>query len=256
MLIKVTNQCAMACSHCMEDSRPRTGQHMEWDVFLAALRCADRMEEMARAIDYRSILLTGGECTEHPRFLDMVDETIRRGLRPVVLTNGLWLRDDPRLRSELLDRRDVLVQLTNDTRVYPRKVEDPRHPNVTFVPELSALLPVGRGASLHREDIRPLRAPGSYNFRSLTRAYSDVRHAVYHLRLRTVLGKSGHCTPSITHEGVVVAGESRLCGRIGTVESTIEELTLGVLRMGSCNNCGLEDVLEPAHRKAIGLEEK
>lgn len=260
MLVKVTNQCAMRCGHCMEDSRPRTGQHMTLDTFVAALDCVRRVEVLARqALGYRLVLLSGGECTEHPQFLEMLDLVHDAQLVPVIITNGMWL-NDPYLAGHILrPDRKVLIQVTNDPRFYP---EAPPHvtrdPRLVNVPELSAILPLGRATRLKDlKGLRPQVAPGSFNFRSMVRGTGDIRAAVLGLRQRALAGKSnGHCTPSIDHEGYFHAGESRLCAKVGTVHSSIEELTHGVLNMGECNNCGLEANLDERHREAIGLGRK
>lgn len=257
MLVKITNQCSMGCTHCMEDSRPGTGQHMTRETFIAALDCVRRVEELARQrTGYRFLLFSGGECTEHPQIVEFLDLAHQAGFVPFVLSNGLFL-NSPHLAGHILHPdRDVLVQVTNDPRFYPSApphvTQDPRLVNV---PELSALLPIGRATRLKdTKGLQALTAPGSFNLRSATRSLGDIREGVAVLRERAVAGKSnGHCTPSIDHEGNFIVGESRLCARVGTVYSSCEEITAGVLRMGSCNACGLESKLDARHRAAIGL---
>jgi len=257
MLLKITNQCQMACTHCMEDSRPGTGQHMTLDTVAAALDCMRRVEELAlRRYGYRFALLSGGECTEHPQFLDILALVEKAGFVPFILSNGLFL-NDPYLAGHILrPGREILVQVTNDPRFYPRV---PPHVTVdrriVNVPELGALLPVGRAVKLKDpKGLRELTAPGSFNLRSVVRSLGSIQEGVATLRGRAMSGKSnGHCTPSITHEGNFMVGESRLCAKVGTVHSSCAELTEGVLRMGSCNACGLETKLPPEYRAAIGV---
>lgn len=252
MLLKITNQCVMACTHCMEDSRPNTAQHMTEETFRAALDCAERVEGLARQVTgYDLLLFSGGECTEHPQILHFLDLALERAFKPLLITNGLWIGGP--LEGEILSRA-FSVQVTNDPRFYPRQPVMLNHSKVTYVNSLTLGQRLGRGERLKDWKNLPARAaPGSFNFRSLTRSLGDVRKALVMLRASALGGKSGHCTPTISHDGSFVAGESRLCARVGDVHSSPEELTEGVLRMGACDRCGLESKLDSHYRAALGL---
>lgn len=258
MLIKVTNQCDMGCSHCMEESTPKSGQHMSEETFQKALGLSFKLEAKAWTAGLpRMILLSGGECTEHPQIVSFIETVYSCNFRPVLITNGAWL-DNKELRESILrpEWRDLMVQVTNDPRFYPRNVPHSDDPRVLRVPSLSLLIPLGRAARKSRvfeQGVATRIAPSSFNFRSLTRHYGDVRDAIFYMRARAAAGLSGHCTPSITHEGDVVAGETRLCFKIGTVDSSSQELTEATIRM-KCNACGLVDGLSSAHKEAIGEE--
>lgn len=256
MLIKITNKCSLGCTHCMEDSTVQGG-HMTEDTFRKALDFTARAERLARNHGCPTmVLLTGGECTEHPdilRFLELVEET---GLCLTLLTNGHWLKD-PALREAILrPGRHLFIQLTYDPRFYPTPPPEWDDPRIHRVPTLTQLLPLGRAGrkkNLTKLGVPAQKVPGSFNFRSAVRGTRSFEEAVAILRVRAMAGKSGHCTPSITHEGDVLAGESRQCWKVGTVDSTFEELTKNTLAMGSCNRCGLEDNLGADHKRAIGL---
>jgi len=253
MLIKVTNHCAAGCSHCMESSTVK-GRHMSLEMFDRALDCSDRVEVFARSIGYRAILLSGGECTDHPDIEILIQKVLDRGLIPMVLSHGLWLSDKEKRESLLRPEWDTVVfQVTHDPRFYrikPARVEDPR---IIYIDSLTMMMPLGRFKGKTRVDLPTHRAPASFNFRSMTRFFGDVRQSIMHLRVRALQGQSGHCSPSISSTGAFVAGETNSCFKIGTVDSTPEELTRGVFQMGSCDRCGLEKGLGSAHREAIGL---
>lgn len=258
MLVKITSVCARGCSHCME-SATRAGQHMADDTFEAALTFTARAEQGAiRAGVVPNVLLSGGECTDHPRLEAYVERVLRQGWRPFLLTHGAWLADPERRRSLLRPSWSrLLVQVTHDPRFYPgeapARVDDQR---VIYVDRLTRLLPIGRA---RRTSVsapwaeQPYRAPSSFNLRSITRATGSFFGAVSMLRLRSAAGAmNGQCTPSINFRGEVGVGESLECFVVGTVTSTDAELTRETLAM-QCNHCGLEDNLSPAHRAAIGL---
>jgi hypothetical protein len=125
------------------------------------------------------------------------------------------------------------------------------------VDKLQVLSTIGRASNpkFDPKGLSPRAAPSSFNFRSIVHSTKSVSQAIKILRVRGCLGKSGFCTPSVSHDGTVVAGESRFCYPIGTVNSSNEELTQAVLSMGSCNRCGQEGNLSPMHKHAIGIND-
>lgn len=254
MLVKITNHCAAGCSHCFEDSTVK-GEHMTWETFERTLAFVKRVE--ARAWERgapREFLLSGGECTDHPEFLRMLETVIREGFRPYVLTHGAWLAD-PERRAAILrpEWRSLYVQVTHDPRFYPKaappRLDDPR---LNYFDRLNVLLPLGRLARKKGPHPVPTRkGPSSFNLRSMTRSLGSIDEALAMLRLRAAVGLSGHCIPNVSHEGDVLAGESRLCFKIGTVDSTNLELSKALCEM-RCNACGLVDGLSDEHKRAIG----
>ena len=256
MLIKITAKCSLGCSHCCEDATV-AGKHMTRETFLAALDLTERLEGDAwkRGIP-RFLLLSGGEATEHPDVLWFLETARAAGYKIILITNGMWL-DNPELRAQILrpDWPDLMVQVTNDPRFYPTApknvpTDDPR---VVFVPALTVLVTLGRlKPSRLPPDAPPIRkGPTSFNLRSLTRSLGDVREALYMLRVRAVMGLSGHCSPSISSDGTIVAGETSNCFPIGNVHSTAEDVTRALVNM-ACNKCGLVDNLTQEQKIAIG----
>lgn len=203
------------------------------------------------------VLLSGGECTEHPQIVTLVEEVLRHKMFPMLITNGMWLAD-PGLRAALLrpEWSRLYVQVTSDPRFYPKAAPPFDDPRIAYVPSLSRLLPLGRAArkkNLLSLGVPAMKAPSSFNFRSLTRAFGSIEKAVTFLRLRSTVHPQGggQCTPNITEEGSVLAGESRFCFRIGSIDSSFEELTAATIAM-RCNACGLVDQLTEAQKDAIG----
>lgn len=259
MLIKVTNYCSMGCSHCMENSTV-AGEHMTRETFTRALNLTARLEEFAWDDGcWPIILLSGGECTEHPDIVGLIEEVWRRGWTAFLISNGMWL-GNPALRSQILDHpqrtpRNLFIQITNDARFYPTAPPRWSDPAIGYVESLSLLLPLGRAKVERAQGLPVRRGPTSFNFRSATISLGDVRWAIKELRKRAAMGLSGHCTPSITSTGALVAGESGLCMQVGDVFSTPTEVTRAVISMGSCNRCGLETDLPQELRVAIGLSQ-
>jgi hypothetical protein len=256
VLVKITNFCDHGCSHCMEGSTI-AGEHMTRETFLAALALTERLEGDAwkRGIP-RFLLLSGGEATQHPDVLWFLETARTAGYQIILITNGMWL-DNPELRAQILrpDWPDLMVQVTNDPRFYPTApknvpTDDPR---VVFVPALTVLVTLGR-LKLSRlpPNAPPIRrGPTSFNLRSLTRSLGDVREALYMMRARAAIGLSGHCSPSISSDGTIVAGETSNCFPIGDVHSSAQDITRALVAM-SCNKCGLVDNLTQEQKIAIG----
>jgi hypothetical protein len=239
----------------MEDSTV-AGQHMTRETFTAALGLTARLEGLAwsRGIP-KMLLLSGGEATEHPEVVWFLETARATGHKVILITNGMWL-DDPELRAKILrpDWPDLMVQVTNDPRFYPKApknvpTDDTR---VVFVPQLTVLVTLGRLKRSRLPASPPVRkGPTSFNVRSLTRSFGDVREALVMLRARAAVGMSGHCSPSISADGTIVAGETSNCFVVGNVHSTAEEVTRAIVGM-SCNKCGLVDNLTQEQKLAIG----
>lgn len=234
MLVRITNKCMMACSHCLVNAIP-DGGHMAIETFTQTIDLLQRLR-----IDL--IMLSGGEPTDHPDFLKYVRFAKSCGFTTAILSNGMFL-DNEKYREEIL-ALGCLIQITNDPRYYPRRITRIEHPLISYETKLRTLVALGRS----KENIGR-KAPGSFNFRSLVRSIRSVSGAIATLRVH---GKM--CTPSINADGSVVAGESPECFKIGTVHSTETELLDNVLAMKHCNRCGLESILDPPYRRAIGLE--
>lgn len=254
MLIKVTNRCSMGCSHCMEDSTVK-GQHMTEEVFHKALNFTELAEGKAwsKGCPPR-ILLSGGECTEHPDIVRFIEIVVEYDLIPFIITNGMWL-GNKELREAILrpEWPQLFVQVTNDKRFYPNapaeRVEDPR---ICYVDSLTLLMPLGRATRKNfKTDLPPRKSPSSFNLRSITRTLGSFEDALVVLRTNAAIGLSGNCSPSISDNGDVVAGETRNCFKVGTVDSSMEEITKNLIEM-RCNRCGLVDNLSPMHKRAIG----
>lgn len=247
MLIKVTTRCQMGCSHCMEDCKSE-GEDMSAETFGKALAFADELES---ACPISLTMIGGGEPTLHPDILDILDIALAQGNPVMLLSNGLFL-DDEELREEIIGRQ-ALLQITNDSRFYPRKprwLED--HPAFEYVDSITMLTPMGRFKGKTHPEVPSKKAPNCFNLRSLTGHFRDARIALGHLRARVMSGGfSGFCTPSISVDGTVCAGETRFCHPIGTVDSDWREIT-DALRDMRCSECGLVLNLTQEQKRAIG----
>lgn len=236
MLLKITTQCSMGCTHCMEDAQPK-GEFMSRETFDKAIFFIENTYR-----NLKMVMISGGEPTEHPGLLSFLRSL--EGWNIVVLSNGLFLQDESRKKfSEELLSLVTGLQIYNDDRYYPIKVTPPQHPKIVFGDRINLMSPFGRAVTNGIKSSR--QSPACFNLRSTAQFMKNLAEAVYSLRLN---GKM--CTPSIDVEGNVRAGESRFCYKIGTVESPEDVLLKNLIHM-NCNKCGLEDNLSDELKSII-----
>lgn len=225
----------MQCSHCLADATP-TGEHMSVATFVETVAFVERT-------GFPVMMLSGGEPTEHPNLEEFLDLLQSVGIKAILLSNGMFLSEDPERWDRLLELVDG-VQVTNDPRYYPLKIARFEHPKVTFETELRHISPFGRSV---KKGIEPSRfSPLCFNLRSLTRTLGGFSETLYYLRSR---GKM--CIPSVNIDGTLVAGESPACTTIGSVRDDFEMLSSNLRRM-TCDCCGLVKNLTQEQKLAIG----
>lgn len=211
------------------------GEHMTMETFRKVIG-------FIKANTLPLIMVSGGEPMEHPQALEFL-AMAKKELHVVMLSNGMFV-SDAGLRDAVIGL-GISVQITSDPRFYKTPIQKFDHPSFMYEDRIRVVTPIGRAATNKIECNR--QSPLCFNLRSATRTTGDVWTAIKILRQG---GKM--CTPSINVNGDVVAGESSLCRKIGTVDSTTKELTDSVCGM-RCNACGLEDSLSVVHKHVIGL---
>jgi len=234
MLVRITHHCTMHCSHCMIEATP-DGEHMTVDVFRHTLDYVHRMQSPW-------IFLSGGEPTDHPDILPLLQMAKDHGLVVLLMSNGLFLEGTNR-RDEILDLVHT-VQVTNDPRFYPLQIHMPVHPKVGYETQIRQVAPFGRALTNKLACTR--LSPFCFNLRSLTRLYHDVLYALQHQRAR-----GAFCSPSVNLDGTVVAGEAPSCSPIGTVRDTSEVLTRNICNL-TCTRCGLINNCSQDQKRAVG----
>lgn len=229
MLIRITERCNMACWHCMLDAKS-TGIDMDTETFVRAVAFAgaDNL-----------VMFSGGEPTLHPRLLRFISIAKRSKLVCTLVSNGTFA-DDAALTKKLVES-DVIIQVTNDPRYYPRAVKRIYHPRILYEDSLRTIVPLGRARGWGSNRKGPL----CFNLRSATASLGSLLGAITFLR-----GRGMYCTPSIDADGTIRAGESNQCYALGTVRDTMDVIKTRLLAM-TCNACGLEDRLDERQRNAL-----
>jgi MoaA/NifB/PqqE/SkfB family radical SAM enzyme len=103
---QITNECNLACLHCIEESGPGKAFADELDEtqIFAVLE-----ELMKHEVPYLSF--SGGEPMLHPQFFRMVEYVCERGAQLKIETNGHYLSVDNCRRMKALGVKAVQVSL-------------------------------------------------------------------------------------------------------------------------------------------------
>lgn len=243
MLIRITNKCRMGCNHCMVDAKP-DGESMTMETFKDVVAFVGRFQ-------FQVAMLSGGEPTEHPDLLKMIDILQAEDIIVMVLSNGMFIEEKPELADILIEKK-IMIQVTRDPRFYPVdphwQIDFPKfvkeYPNFCFEDHIRMVSPFGRALTNKLECNR--QSPLCFNLRSIGRKLRDFTAAVLQLRLMHKM-----CIPSINPDGTLVAGEAPSCHVIGCVTDNNLTLTNNLCQM-KCNKCGLANDLPPEYRHAIG----
>lgn len=86
--ISISNRCRKGCAFCYRESTPN-GLLMSVEDYCSVL---DSMNSTEHGNVFQ-VAIGGGEPLEHPDFIDIINETVKRGIVPNFTTNGLLLTD-------------------------------------------------------------------------------------------------------------------------------------------------------------------
>jgi len=216
------------------------GEHMSDENFAKALQFTEKF-------DLPIAMISGGEPTDHPRFIYFMEQLKQTELIPVVLSNGMFL-EDKNFTEQVLNL-GIPLQITNDTRFYPKDIPKIKHPLLTYTYNIREITPLGRAKG---KIPASQKAPGCFNIRSMTHFFQE-NHGSLHDVICGLRAYQKFCTPSINVDGSISAGETNQCFRIGNLDSSPKELLDGLMKV-QCNKCGLEDNLSSDHKRAIGQD--
>lgn len=240
MILDITNSCRMGCNHCMKNCTP-DGEHMSREIFEQSLK-------FIRTYDPLLVLVSGGEPTDHPYFVEYVEElkkVLGTTKRIIVTSNGMFL-SEPDMVDKCI-KLDVVFQVVNDPKYYPMAINVIEHPNFNYYDNIpSPVYPAGRAVE-NKLQIGQVK-PKCFNLRSLVKhngmILTDALKA-YELMLQKF------CAPSIQQNGSVILGENCLCKPVGNVYNSILEITSNI-RTLKCNACNTYENLDKTYRSAVG----
>ena len=107
---QITNECNLACLHCIEESGPGKAFKDE----LSKEQVFEVLRQLVEAqVPYMSF--SGGEPMVHPHFFEMVEHACMRGAQLKIETNGHYLSSDNCERMKALGVKAVQVSLDGAT---------------------------------------------------------------------------------------------------------------------------------------------
>jgi MoaA/NifB/PqqE/SkfB family radical SAM enzyme len=107
MSFEITETCNFRCQHCYVSASPEKHGRKNGKATLAAL---DLLADKGVKI----IELTGGECTTHPEFKDILHHAAGRFFLVAIITNGYLLGRRPDLAEFVASHPNVIVQVSID----------------------------------------------------------------------------------------------------------------------------------------------
>lgn len=239
MLLKITEACSMGCIHCMNDAKP-DGKHMTFETFQAAL------DFIIRNNSYHSILISGGEPTEHPVFPMFMGYAIA-ALNEIkvpkvltVITNGFWILNNISAAKEIVaagnEYTHVEFQVSTDTRYYPQKLDVTkriwREEGFCLCKDcVEHMYPQGRA----KTNNLPWEAKASkcFNVRAITKQLPNPT-------IENVVGglfsAMKFCTPAIRIDGGISLGESDLCPKVASIYDKEEDI-IQKIKDFKCDGC-------------------
>ena len=239
MLIKITKSCANGCSHCMNDARA-CKEHMTKETFIDALKFCQKYDN-----NFLGDLISGGEPTEHPFFLEFLDiyYTFYNDKERMcsVLTNGHWIVDNQEKTLELLDKYPGLsFQVTFDSTYYPKKLDITkrifRNKRICVVTNVDNIYPQGRALYNNLKVGNKVIAPKCFNTRLLAAQLGDK--GLYSV-IKGLRDFNKYCIPAIHYDGKIGFGESDLCPRYCSIYDD-ETFIIEKMLFNSCSACPIK----------------
>lgn len=254
MLIKITEKCSMNCTHCLNRSTS-DGEHMAYETLNDTLEFLKKNGLFAGGL-----IVSGGEPTEHPFFVDFLKRIIRfvkentLFCSVLIATNGIWVSEHPEETKEIINYGDknteVFFQVTNDTRYYPVKLERHkqifRNKNITFCDTVEHIYPQGRALDNKVES----NSLGSkcFNVRAISK---QIENCTLRDIITLLLSRGKFCTPFIDVHGNIKLGESDLCPICSNIYKEQEQI-MEDIKSFSCHQCDfINEKLPEAYKRFL-----
>lgn len=246
MIVDLTYSCSMGCSHCMSDCRP-CNAHMDSNTFDCVLEFLIKTHQYVWGF-------SGGEIFEHPDICDMlhkISQKIPSYAVVMLITNGRILGSDMAKYDEVrklinnLGKNRVLIQVTDDPRFYPNKLNEKQKYRLRTLGAIidtvpgdgnKCLYPQGRASVNFDESYWNTKCPKCTNVRAIAKQLYPFGLTRFY-QLTSKLAEAGKvCTPIISPSGLIKLGESALCPNCSSIYKSEEEIIKDILHF-KCTNC-------------------
>ena len=246
MIVSLTYSCSMGCSHCMSDCRP-CNAHMSSKTLDDVLHFLIKTRQRIWAF-------SGGEIFEHPDICDIlvkISQKLPNNAILMLITNGrklgsdMAMYDQVRQLIKVLGKNRVLIQVTDDSRFYPNKLDEKQKYRLKTLGAVidsvpgdgdKCLYPQGRAAVNFDESWWNTKAPKCTNVRAIAKQLKPFGlNSIY--QITNVLAEAQKfCTPVISPSGLIKLGESALCPNCSSIYKEEHEILEDILNF-KCSNC-------------------
>jgi hypothetical protein len=233
----------------MSDCKPNN-EHASQNVI-------DQFIEFAKETNTSRIAISGGEPTEHPKFLDHFENILKSFKNKaivVLISNGYFLRDEKTISkiSSLDQKYQFAIQITAIKEFYPNykktiKLFDKyehRFSNAAVVTELLFFEKhLGRAKNKdwsHLEPIKKREAPNCINIYSVAQSglFDNLKDVIKYIDGYLVFSL---CKPLIDHLGNFRAGEYLECEILGNiVNDSMSDIFQNIKTKKPCGHCKVE----------------
>lgn len=214
-------------------------RHMTMDVFREAVRFSERNDFIAQKL---GDIVSGGEPTENPIFLDIIEEYFKNHERLGVTTNGHWLVENFGKAIELNRKHPGLLwQVTYDKRYYPKPLQLDkrilRDKQVVVCTSVDRIYPQGRALDNHIPFVAHATKCANIKLVAMQlRKQCGGEKPPLKVILFVLRKNMFFCTPAIRYDGHISLGESDICKTIGSIWDDERTLVNNILdhRCGGC----------------------
>lgn len=244
----------MGCAHCMNDAKP-DGKHMTLDTLAATI------DFIVRNKIYHSLIVTGGEPTEHPMFpffMGYIIAALNKIPEPkmiTITTNGFWILDNISCAKELVaagnEHTHIEFQVSTDTRYYPKKLDVTkriwREKGFCLCKDcVESIYPQGRAKTNNLP--YQVKASKCFNVRAITKQLPNPTIQSVVAGLFSVMK---FCTPAIRVDGSISLGESDLCPKCASIYDKEEDI-IRKIKEFKCDGCHpLNENLDIKYRQYV-----
>lgn len=208
----------------------------------------------------RNIIISGGEPTDHPKFVDFMNYlTLNFSQSISVCTHGMFIDDDNGIERFIAPFKNVFFQIVNDPIFYPKAPSKSKlkellssNLNVGFFDHISSsIYPQGRARTALKvtPETTNCKASRCFNLRSIINSgqVDGFREAIAMLE-----GANKFCTPSINIDGSIAMGESNECPKTSKITDELTNV-FSAFKESQCDECGMIAPLDERFKQAINF---
>ena len=244
MIINITQHCTLRCPHCMQNAGPERKEMMSKEMFILTL-------QFAKNICSRTVMISGGEPTSHPKFFDFLKLLVESDFSVVfVLSNGTFLKDHAfteRFADLVSKRSGFCLQISSFKGLYAN-YDEVHKPNLKALrlfgekaivcdkPGDIQMKPLGRACSgkWHDEAKRVNGFPSCVNSSLILAQTKNMKGIGIGVLLENY---RRFCTPIVSWDGSIRLGESEQCKVVANISEPLSVINQKLCDFRPCGGC-------------------